>query len=79
MDYSYKSNIGNIIEDNIIRDLEEDPPPIISEQEIYCLTEVIKDILKIFLNIEEDPYSLLTPEEILDWKKLKKRMIKKYN
>ncbi|MCD6226372.1 MAG: hypothetical protein J7J93_01070 [Candidatus Aenigmarchaeota archaeon] len=76
MDYSYKSNIRNIIENT---DLEEDPPPIISEQEIYCLTEVIKDILKIFLNIEEDPYSLLTPEEILDWKKLKKRMIKRYN
>ena len=76
MDYSYKSNIRNIIENT---DLEEDPPPIISEQEIYCLTEVIKDILKIFLNIEEDPYSLLTPEEILDWKKLKKRIINKYN
>ena len=76
MDYSYKSNIRNIIENT---DLEEDPPPIISEQEIYYLTGVIKDILKIFLNIEEDPYSLLTPEEILDWKKLKKRMVKKYN
>jgi len=76
MDYSYKSNIRNIIENT---DLEEDPPPIISEQEIYCLTEAIKDILKIFLNIEEDPYSLLTPEEILDWEKLKKRMVKKYN